>query len=100
MTTNPTPEQKENVRSWKSELCVHSIQTLKTDCCRCQVLREQDIRRDERKKIAEAVSEIRALASWHADYDADPADQSPEDQTAHINGLILQACDRLDADDA
>jgi hypothetical protein len=27
-------------------------------------------------------------------FSADPEDPSPEDQTAHINGLIVQACRR------
>jgi hypothetical protein len=44
-------------------------------------------------KLREAIREIRELASEHYDPDADPADTSPEDNVAHVNGLIVKLCD-------
>ena len=41
------------------------------------------------RAVLETISE---LAAWHADDEADPANPSPEDQVAHINGLIRRAC--------
>lgn len=35
---------------------------------------------------------IQELVSWHIDTEADPSNQSPEDMTAHINGLVWQLC--------
>lgn len=46
------------------------------------------------KRMRKALKEIRDLARWHADIDADPEDQSPEDAVAHVNGLIMQICSR------
>ena len=43
----------------------------------------------------DAIAAIRELASWHFDPDADPDNASPEDNTAHINGLIVKACSKL-----
>ena len=36
--------------------------------------------------------EIKDLASWHYDPDADSLNTSPEDNVAHINGLIVKLC--------
>lgn len=44
--------------------------------------------------LRNALREIRELALWHCDEEADPADESPEDMTAHVNGLIVQTCDK------
>ena len=38
--------------------------------------------------------EISGLAAWHFDPDADPENESPEDQTAHVNGLIISAIEK------
>ena len=40
--------------------------------------------------ITRAFHEIFDLAGWHTDDEADPANPSPEDQAAHVNGLIRQ----------
>jgi hypothetical protein len=37
-----------------------------------------------------AMDEIAALVSWHIDTEANPLNTSPEDMTAHINGLVWQ----------
>lgn len=39
------------------------------------------------------LQEIKDLASWHYDPDADPNNTSPEDNVAHINGLIVKLCE-------
>ena len=43
-------------------------------------------------RLQSTLAEIEALASWHCDEDADPLDTSPEDQAAHVNGLIVRLC--------
>ena len=45
--------------------------------------------------IIKYVQSIRELASWHFDPDADPDNTSPDDNAAHINGLIVKACSKL-----
>jgi len=46
-------------------------------------------------KIAhDALVEISRLAEWHTDDDAKDDDVSPEDMTAHVNGLIRRQCQR------
>ena len=35
---------------------------------------------------------IADLVSWHMDTEADPENESPEDMTAHVNGLVWQLC--------
>jgi len=42
-----------------------------------------------------AMREIEGLASWHYDANADPGDPSPDDMTAHVNGLIVKVCRRF-----
>lgn len=42
--------------------------------------------------IKERVQSIYELAGWQSDDSADPSNQSPEDNVAHINGLIRQEC--------
>jgi hypothetical protein len=44
-------------------------------------------------RLRERLSEICDLAAWHYDQDADPANTSPEDTTAHVNGLIVKLCE-------
>lgn len=44
------------------------------------------------KTLEDIIDEIYHLAEWHCDDDADESNQSPEDMTAHINGLIRQRC--------
>ena len=47
------------------------------------------------REIIEAIQSIRELASWHFDPDADPDNESPDDNAAHINGLIVLAATHL-----
>src|SRR3972149_8802831 len=42
------------------------------------------------EKILEILHEIFGLAGWHTDDKADELNESPEDMTAHVNGLIRQ----------
>ena len=46
-------------------------------------------------KQCELIEQIKQLASWHCDEEADPLNESPEDQNAHVNGLIVKICDKL-----
>jgi hypothetical protein len=39
-------------------------------------------------RYRKALSDIYDMASWHTDDEADPGDESPDDMTAHTNGLI------------
>ena len=39
-----------------------------------------------------ALDEIRDLASWHYDPEANEDDLSPADMVAHVNGLIVRKC--------
>ena len=48
--------------------------------------------------IRAGLSEIVDLASWHVDLDAREDDLSPEDMTAHVNGLIVQKAQQLIAE--
>ena len=53
--------------------------------------------RELRRKCAilgAALREVYELAAWQADDDADPGNTSPDDNVAHTNGLIRQACQR------
>lgn len=43
-------------------------------------------------RLRAELEEIKALVSWHMDTEADPSNESPEDMTAHINGLVWQLC--------
>ena len=49
---------------------------------------------DQYQQMQHALQNIRELASWHYDESADETDMSPDDMTAHVNGLIIQECDR------
>lgn len=40
------------------------------------------------------LKEIQELVSWHMDAEAQPEDESPDDMTAHVNGLVWQLCQR------
>ena len=42
------------------------------------------------EKILEILHEIFGLAGWRTDDQADASNESPEDMTAHVNGLIRQ----------
>ena len=53
---------------------------------------ERDDARADVERLRAALEEIKALVSWHVDTEADPSNQSPEDMTAHINGLVWQLC--------
>jgi len=54
----------------------------------------------EGARLRAALEEIRDLAGWHADDTANPDDESPEDMTAHVNGLIRVCASRaLEATD-
>lgn len=44
--------------------------------------------RDAIRIMAMALRECERLSGWHTDDAADPAETSPEDAVAHINGLI------------
>lgn len=46
-------------------------------------------------RVRQLVEEIRELASWHCDENADPNDRSPLDMAAHVNGLIVQKCQEI-----
>jgi len=50
---------------------------------------------DDRGKMIEAFREIEDLASWNYDPEADPSDTSPEDMNSHVNGLIVQICQKF-----
>jgi len=41
------------------------------------------------------LNEIKILSEWHIDYDADENNDSPDDQVAHINGLIYQKAKKV-----
>ena len=45
---------------------------------------------DDNHKSVSLLDEIKILSEWHIDYDADENNNSPDDQVAHINGLIYQ----------
>ena len=45
-------------------------------------------RNEEIKNLKDALFNIFELAGWHTDDTAEPGNQSPEDMTAHVNGLI------------
>ena len=47
------------------------------------------------KELLRTITEIKELALNHCDPDADENDTSPDDMTAHINGLIVQKCQVL-----
>ena len=47
---------------------------------------------DENAEIFLILRKIENLAIWHFDEDADENNNSPEDMTAHINGLIVKLC--------
>ena len=40
---------------------------------------------------------IAELVSWHMDTEADPDNESPKDQVAHVNGLVWQLCQDQEA---
>jgi hypothetical protein len=42
------------------------------------------------ERLRSALEFVLEAARWHFDGDADPKNESPEDMTAHINGLIVQ----------
>ena len=45
-------------------------------------------------ELESALRKIQSLVDWHCDYEADPADKSPADNVAHVNGLVWQICER------
>ena len=49
----------------------------------------------ELKKEGKSDAEIAELVSWHCDQDADQSNESPEDNVAHVNGLVWQLCQRV-----
>ena len=49
--------------------------------------------RERVSDLEERLRRIADLASWHADTDADPDNTSPDDMTAHVNGLIIKECE-------
>jgi len=52
------------------------------------------------KRMQAALERIRELASWHYDPAVDESDTSPDDQVAHVNGLIVRACvEALESDE-
>ncbi len=52
-------------------------------------LREQEVRRlfTRLTRLRDAANECIEMLGWHADDDADPDNETPHDQTAHVNGL-------------
>ena len=42
-----------------------------------------------------ALEQITELVSWHYDPEADPSNMSPDDNVAHVNGLVWQICRRV-----
>ena len=63
-------------------------------CDRC--LRDIEIEklRMENLQLAKRIRGLCDSLPSGIDLDADPDDQSPADMTAHIGGLIAQACER------
>lgn len=54
------------------------------------------------EEFEQAINEIKILLELFPsgiDYEADPADRSPEDTTAHTAGLIWQVCQRVMPDE-
>ena len=47
---------------------------------------------EENKRLQEAVEYALHFASGHYDEDAQEDDPSPDDMTAHLNGLIVRKC--------
>lgn len=43
-------------------------------------------------RLRAVLSEIAKLVSWQIDFEASPTNESPDDMTAHINGLVWQLC--------
>jgi len=60
------------------------------------VLVERAIEQMERFQLV--VSIIEKLALWNCDESADVDNASPDDQVAHVNGLIVQACRKAMSD--
>tara|TARA_R110000868_G_scaffold277390_1_gene537179 strand:+ start:562 stop:831 length:270 start_codon:yes stop_codon:yes gene_type:complete len=44
----------------------------------------------QRDRLAEALRDVCEMAKWQYDEDADENNTSPDDMTAHINGLIVK----------
>ena len=51
-----------------------------------------DCREYRFERMRAALERIRELASWHCDLAVNESDTSPDDQVAHINGLIVRKC--------
>ena len=51
-----------------------------------------DCREHRFEQMRAALERIRELASWHCDLAVNESDTSPDDQVAHINGLIVREC--------
>ena len=52
----------------------------------------KDKLKEENRRLKEAVEYALHFASGHYDEDAQEDDPSPDDMTAHINGLIVRKC--------
>lgn len=48
---------------------------------------EYDALECRHKRLAEAVREVYGMLGWQTDDEADAADLSPDDMTAHVNGI-------------
>jgi hypothetical protein len=44
------------------------------------------------KQMQDALERIKLFACWHYDPEADVENSSPDDQVAHVNGLIVKEC--------
>ena len=51
--------------------------------------------RSVQSQVRLLLDEIKILSEWHIDYDADENNDSPDDQVAHINGLIYQKAKKV-----
>lgn len=69
--------------------CVHGYPYRKNECKDC-LIADRDSLLENCEKMAETLKSVMSQLEWQIDYDADPENQSPEDMTAHVNGLTYK----------
>ena len=50
---------------------------------------------NEADMLRATLEDVRELAGWHTDDETDENNNSPDDMTAHINGIIRKKCDAV-----
>jgi septal ring factor EnvC (AmiA/AmiB activator) len=79
-------ERDDILRQWRER--EPQLRAAETDLSELQVA--YSVLKRHADALAEALESVESLASWHCDTETDPNNTSPEDNVAHINGIIVQ----------